>query len=277
MMWMNMTNETLGQAKFNGDLTAAIAEAVSQIGGFNRFVAAGDRVLLKPNCNTADAYPASSDPAFVAAVADVCRAAGAGEITVADSSTMAANTTHVMRRMGLTRLAEARPWLKVVSFDDGRWIPRQAKHGRYLKRVSVPASLDVFSKVIFLPCLKTHKYARYTGALKLAVGLMRSQERLLLHAGHLQEKIAELASIIRPHLVIMDARRCFITGGPFFGDVREPKLIIAGRNRVDMDIAGVKIIQQYPGNSLADVVPTELPQIRRARELGVDAEPLVVA
>ncbi|MDD5251313.1 MAG: DUF362 domain-containing protein [Patescibacteria group bacterium] len=266
-----MNHEKIGQATFSGDLAASVAEAVGQLGGFGRFIALGDRVLLKVNCNTADAFPASSDAAFVAAVADACQAAGAAEVTIADSSTLVADTRRVMEQTGLTYLAETRPWLRVSPFDSGRWVQRDVVGGKYLKCISVPAALDDFEKVIFLPCLKTHKYAQYTGALKLAIGFMKKGERLALHAGHLQEKIGELASVIRPHLVIMDARRCFITGGPFSGEVREPNLILAGTNRIDLDKEGVRIIQQYPGNALAKIAPEDLPQIRRAIEMGVDA------
>jgi uncharacterized protein (DUF362 family) len=112
--------------------------------------------------------------------------------------------------------------------------------------------------------------AQYTGALKLSVGIMKPIERLGLHARNLQEKVAELNTLIKPDLIIMDARKCFITGGPGTGDVREPNLILASTSRVALDIEGIRIIQSYEGNSLAGIVPEELTQIKRAIELGVE-------
>jgi len=123
--------------------------------------------------------------------------------------------------------------------------------------------------LILLPCLKTHSYAQFTGALKLSVGFMKPSERVHLHLRHLQEKIAELNKLIHPDLIIMDARKCFINEGPAHGDVREPDVILASRNGVAIDVEGIKIIQSFKGNSLEGIDPWELPQIKRAIEFGI--------
>jgi uncharacterized protein (DUF362 family) len=67
----------------------------------------------------------------------------------------------------------------------------------------------------------------------------------------------------------MDARKCFINRGPSEGDVEEPNLIMASTDRVAIDVEGIKIIQGYQGNSLVGIDPWELPQIKRAIELGL--------
>lgn len=157
----------------------------------------------------------------------------------------------------------------MVLLNDHPWVKKLVPDGKYLKEVSLTAFLDQVDKLILLPCLKTHAWAVYTGALKLAVGLVKPAERIKLHAGHLQEKIAELNSIIKPDLVIMDARSCFINKGPAHGEIKKPNLILASKTRVEADIEGIKIIQGFPGNSLANINPLELPQIKRAKELGI--------
>ena len=68
----------------------------------------------------------------------------------------------------------------------------------------------------------------------------------------------------------MDARKCFIKNGPSKGEVREPKLILASRNRVFLDVEGIKIIQSFKGNSLKDIDPWQIPQIKRAVEFSID-------
>ncbi len=261
---------TVARVKAGNDLKAGIVEAVAGLGGFARFLAQGDKVLIKPNFNTSDAFPGSSDPAFVAAFADACREHGAGEVIVADSSTYFADTARVMDEIGVFELAKTRSWLRVVDLDQGAWVKREIPGARYLSSVRVPELLSQVDKVFFCACLKTHFLARYTGALKLAVGLMEPGERRGLHFGHLQEKIGELAAAVSPDLVVMDARKCFINGGPGKGTVREPGLILAAADRVALDIEGVRVIQSYPGNGLEGVVPEELPQIKRAIEMGVD-------
>ena len=51
-----------------GDIEASINEAVEKIGGFNSYINEGQRVLVKPNYNSADPPPATSDPEFIAAL-----------------------------------------------------------------------------------------------------------------------------------------------------------------------------------------------------------------
>jgi uncharacterized protein (DUF362 family) len=71
-----------------------------------------------------------------------------------------------------------------------------------------------------------------------------------LHLSYLQEKIAELNTLFNVDLIIMDARKCFITRGPAEGEVREPNLILASDDRIAIDVEGIKIIQSFKGNSL---------------------------
>lgn len=260
---------TVIKIRVSTDVQGAISKAIDRLGGLDRFVKPGDRVLLKPNFNTADAAPASSAFDFVAAAADLAHTLGA-TVAVGESCTYFLDTRQVMEKWGIRRLQADRPWLEVISFNVGNWVRREVPGGQFLKTVSVPEALDRFDKLIFLPCLKTHKYAAYTGALKLAVGLMKPSERMNLHFRHLQPKIAEINAVIKPALTIMDARRCFINRGPSAGDIREPGLILASTDRAALDIEGVQIIQSYPGNSLAGIEAVELPQIKRALELKID-------
>ena len=52
----------------NRDLKAAVKMAVDAIGGVRRALTPGDRVLLKPNFNSDDPFPASTDLGFLKAV-----------------------------------------------------------------------------------------------------------------------------------------------------------------------------------------------------------------
>lgn len=108
------------------------------------------------------------------------------------------------------------------------------------------------------------------GAIKLAMGFVKPFfDQVTFHARHLREKLAELALVIRPDLIIMDARKVFIAGGPARGELRAPGLILASGNQVAIDVEGVKILQSYPGNSLEGKSPWDLVQIRHAVELGL--------
>jgi uncharacterized protein (DUF362 family) len=265
--WSHMSK--VAKIEAQPDLKATITAVIDELGGFDRFLKKGERVLVKPNVNTADPPPASTDPEFLAAFVDLLHEHGAAKVLIGESSTFYDITNYDLERSGIMRLVDGRPWLQVKSFDEGKWVKREVVGGQALKKVHVPAALDEYDRLFFVCCLKTHCYAKFTGAIKLSVGLMKPQERLALHMRNLQPKIAELASLFQPDLCLMDGRKCFITKGPSKGEVREPNLVLASTDRVALDIEGIRVIQEFPGNDLADVVPEDLPQLKRAREMGI--------
>ncbi len=262
--------ERVSKIKNQKELGVSIRSAVQDQGGWDFFLKKGDRVFLKPNFNTADVYPGSTDMLFLKEVVRQVLEQQPREVLIGASSTMLAKTEDVLIDLGVYELEDLDPKVKVLNLDRGSWVKKKVPQGRYLKNVSLAGPLEKADKLIFLPCLKTHFLSQYTGALKLAVGLMRPRERLSLHARHLQEKIAELNSIIKPDLVVMDARVCFISRGPMKGPTRRPELILASTKRTALDLEGVKIIQDYKENSLSDVKAREIPQIKRALELGIE-------
>src|SRR5512142_2219868 len=109
--------DSVSKVRADAGIKDAIRRAVDGLGGFPRFIKAGDRVLIKPNFNTADPFPGSSDPEAVAAFADLCHEAGAARVIVADSSTYFADTTKIMEKLGIFTLAGTRPWLEIVDLD----------------------------------------------------------------------------------------------------------------------------------------------------------------
>lgn len=261
--------EKVAKIKVGKNLKEAISKAVDEIGGFKRFIKKGETVMLKLNFNTADPFPASSDPKFIKALTELIYEQEAKIVMIGDSSTMSMSTRKVMEKLGIFELEKMEKPVRIYIFEDRKWIQKEIPSAKYLKKVSLTEFLDRADNLILAPCLKTHSYSQFTGALKLSVGFMKPLERVRLHMRKLQEKIAELNKLISPGLIIMDARKCFITGGPAEGEVREPNLILASTGRVAIDIEGIKIIQSFPGNSLKGIDPLKMPQIKRALEMGI--------
>ena len=257
------------KVKVERNLKESILKAINLIGGFGRFIKVGDVVFLKPNFNTADPFPASSDPEFLKIIVELAYDYGAKLVMIGESSTMTLNTRKVMDKLKIFDLLNMKRPPRLYVFEEGKWIKKEIPSGKYLKSVLVPEILDRPDKLILLPCLKTHFQAQFTGSLKLSVGFMKPFQRTHLHLKNIQEKIAELNKVINPALVIMDARKCFISKGPSEGEVREPDLILASTDRVAIDIEGIKIIQSFKGNSLNSIDSWKLPQIKRAVEIGI--------
>lgn len=155
----------------------------------------------------------------------------------------------------------------LVFFDEGKWAKVDVG-GKYLKTASLPERALQVSKVVYCCNIKTHFRADFSLSLKLGFGFVKGSERLAFHLSHLREKIVDLNMVLHPNLIIMDGRKCFITGGPFHGEVREPNVILASGDRVAIDVEAIKTIESFEGARLKDD-PWSYVQIRRAVELGL--------
>jgi len=252
------------------DLKTAIGNAVDLIGGFDKVIAQDDLVTIKPNLNTADPYPASSDPQFIKALGELLLDAGAGKLRIIESSTMRLSAREVSEKVGLTAVVEELE-AEMIFLEEHDWVKVDISRGKYLKKVSIGKSLLDLGKLVLAPNLKTHFLARYTGSMKLFVGWMKHRERVRLHMRNLEAKVADLASYFNPDLIVMDARTCFITGGPASGQCSTPNLILASGDMVTIDVEGVRTIQCCNAKNKLDMNVWEIPQIKRAVEIGIGA------
>ena len=248
------------------NLKKSILKSVNLIGGFNKTVEKGDEILLKPNFNTGDAPPGSSDPDFVKAVIELLYEHGAGKVILGESSMLRLSTRKVLQETGMMEKAEE-AGAEVVCFDEGKWV-EVVTGGKHLKKVSLPETALKTRKIAYVCCMKTHRWAKFTLSLKLAVGFMKPSERVALHMRNLEEKIADLNLVVHPNLIIVDGRKCFVSGGPAKGELRSPGVVLASGDRIAMDVEGLKIIEGFEGASLKDD-PWSYAQICRAVELGL--------
>ena len=248
------------------DLKGNILKTVDLLGGFGKVVEKGDEILLKPNFNTGDAPPGSSDPDFVKAVIELLYERGASKVILGESSMFSLSTRKVLEDTSMLSKAEE-AGAEVAPFEEGKWV-KVSTGGKYLRTVSLSERALATKKLVYVCCMKTHRFAKFTLSLKLAVGFMKPSERMLLHARNLEEKIADLNLIAHTDLIIMDRRKCFISGGPACGELRNPNFVLASGDRIAMDIEAIKAIENFEGANLtAD--PWSYTQIRRAVELGI--------
>lgn len=253
------------------NLKASIKRAIDLIGGIEKVIEPGDKVTIKPNLNTADPYPASSDPAFIKALGEVILDAGASKLEIIDSSTMRVSTRGVAQKIGLDAVAEELD-ADLIFLDEHDWVKVKFSRGRYLKDGSIGKPLLNIEKLVLAPCLKTHFLAGYTGSMKLFVGWIKHSQRIRMHARKLQQKIADLASYFKPDLIVMDARTCFVTGGPASGTCSSPGVILASGDMVSIDVEGVRIIQCCNANNKIDMDVWNIQQIQHAVEIGIGAK-----
>jgi len=267
----------VSRVPYTGDLKASVESSVSLIGGIKRFIEEGDTVLLKPNYNTAHPFPGSSDPQFIKTIIELLYEAGAKRVIVGERTAFL-NSLEVLEKAGIIKTAtQAGAEIVVfgsdgwrVIFDRKNWRKVKVSKGRCLRKVTIAKEALEATKIVYAPLIKTHHAADFTGAIKLSMGFVKPFfDQITFHLRHLREKLAEMCLVVKPDLIVMDARKTFIQGGPAEGELREPNLILASNNQVAIDVEGVKILQAYPGNSLEGRNVWDLMQIKHAVELGL--------
>lgn len=268
-LWTDEGEPLVGKVRVPDGVKAGVAKSLELPGGLGRLVRPGDTVLVKPNFNSPDAFPGSTDLEFLRAVLELLIDAGA-KLTVGESAGgLWRPTRNTATKLGALDLL-AGMGMEFIPFDAGEteWVEVPIE-GDYLKSVTVPRVAYDADKLVYLPCMKTHKYARFALSLKLSVGFVHPGQRLALHMKNLEEKVTEINLVWQPDLIIMDGRKAFVSGGPEQGELVEPGIIMASGDMVAIDLEALKILQSYPAKNRLAGDPVDLPQIAAALKHGL--------
>jgi len=262
----------VSKVKVEQDLKSSVVRAVELIGGLGSVVSAGDRVMVKPNFNSDDPYPATTDLEFLKVVVQLLKEAGANVVVGESSGGIWRPTKRVMERLGALRQV-TEMGAEVIAFDERAWDWVTVRvDGDYIKEVTVPGSVYEADKVVYLPCMKTHSLGRFSLSLKLGVGLVHPGERRRMHMGNLERKIAEFNLALQPDLIIMDGRKAFVSGGPAKGEVVEPGIIMASGDQVAIDVEALKTLGSYEAKNRLFPNPYDSPQIVTALGHGLGSK-----
>lgn len=224
-----------------------VQRAVKAMGGMGKFVSRGDVVVVKPNIgwDRMPIHAANTNPDVVAAVIKLAFDAGAKKVVVADGSCNDPN--RCFQRSGIWRAAYALG-ADVVLPQEHRFRTMRLK-GDVLDEWPVFTTLVDADKVINVPIAKHHNLAKFTAAMKNWYGVLGGR-RNRLHQ-NIDTSIADLATFMRPTLVVMDAWRVLVRNGPQGGnidDARDMHTVIASVDQVAADAFGCTLIGQKPEN-----------------------------
>jgi uncharacterized protein (DUF362 family) len=224
-----------------------VQRAVDAMGGMRRFVSRGDVVVVKPNIgwDRMPIHAANTNPDVVAAVVKLAYDAGAKRVVVADGSCNDPN--RCFQRSGIWRAAYD-SGAEVVLPQEHRYRTMRLK-GDVLDEWPVFTTLVDADKVISVPVAKHHNLAKYTAAMKNWYGVLGGR-RNRLHQ-NIDTSIADLATFIRPTLVVVDAWRVLMRNGPQGGnidDARDTHMVLATVDQVAADSYGCTLIGQKPEN-----------------------------
>jgi uncharacterized protein (DUF362 family) len=247
------------------DRRIGIPKAIELLGK-TRF--SGEKIYLKGNFNSTDRFPSSTHPHTLSIVAEILRANGGSEIVLAERSGMGL-ARKVWQALGI--LDWARNWEK-IRLPESHWSDG----------IEAPRFLVRNACVVQICNLKTHRFGgQFSASLKNSVGLIAKHSfvdpkrnyMMELHKSANQcQMIAEVNQIYCPALLVMDAMQVFIRGGPERGELADPGVIAASRDRVALDAVGLALLRYHgAGFPLNRTTIFNQEQIKRAAELGLGA------
>ncbi|MBI2673278.1 DUF362 domain-containing protein [Candidatus Woesearchaeota archaeon] len=262
---------TVSIVKVKQPLKTQIKKAIDLIGGLKKTFKKSDSVLLVPNFNSDDPYPASTDPKFLEAVIKILQDYGIKKITIGCTAGVHwLPTRSVLGKMGILLLAD-KTKVNVVCFEEKDWVNVRLK-SNILRDLSFAKEMFLHDKIIYLPCMKTHRRARFTMSIKLTMAFLCIKHRVLfIHTRGIEKKLADLNKAVYPDLIIMDARKIFITGGPDKGRVANLGLLFASGDRAAIDLIGLDYLLKYRNkeNLLDKERAEDYDQIKRAMLIGI--------
>lgn len=242
-----------------------ILNSLDLIGGIERFVHKGDRVLIKPNLVSKKRPddPVTTNPDFLHAVIEIVEEAG-GKVIIAESPGGPYNQgilKSIYNTCGVVKAAEGTG--AVLNYDTS-FTEKDYHKGHTIKRFPIINPILEADVIISLPKLKTHAMTSYTGAVKNLFGAIPGTHKAELHF-RLDDRAAfcsmlvDLCELVKPTLSIMDAISGMEGDGPTSGTERFIGLVLASANPFALDMAACDII---------DYKPEEVDTVRIAAERG---------
>jgi len=175
--------------------------------------ARGKRVLLKPNVGRVAAAGSGigTHPEVVAAAIDAFREAGA-EVAVGESPIIGVDVQEAFAACGLAAVAGQRN-CPLVDMDRRRFVEVPVPEGRVIHALQLCPEVLEFDLIVSIPVMKMHMHTGVSLAVKNMKGCLWRRSKVELHmlpplAGAadkpLDIAIADMSSVLRPHLAIID-------------------------------------------------------------------------
>ena len=219
-----------------GEPEELVRKALAALGGIERFVPPEASVIIKPNmCNAYHTYEYASttNPWVVGALVRLCFEGGARRVRVMDNP-FAGNAEAAYVKSGIEEQVKAAGG-EMALMSGFKFASTEIPEGLDLRRCDIFEDILKADVLINVPIAKHHSLARLTLGMKNLMGVIR--DRPAMHS-NLGQRLADLASRLRPALTVVDAVRILRDHGPTGGsldDVQELDTVIASPDIVAAD------------------------------------------
>jgi uncharacterized protein (DUF362 family) len=231
------------------DYYKLVTQVLEPLGSISQFVKTGDRVVIKPNMawDRNPAQAANTHPQVVKALVELSLDAGAKKIMVFDRTCNEARRCYwnsgiqdAMKTVRDSRLEYYHP-------DKRKFVPVNIKRGKAVKQLEIYRDALEADTYINVPIAKHHSLSRLTLGIKNSMGVLGGN-RGQMH-NDLGQKLADLATVVRPKLTVIDATRILLRNGPQGGDIDDVKVldtVIASADPVACDAYATTLFDLQP-------------------------------
>ena len=244
-----------------GTVYNALIDSVNFLGGMEKFVRPGDRVLLKPNLLSPKPpeKAVTTHPAIVKAVIRIVREAG-GNPVLGDSPGIF-SLEKVAKSTGIKQVCDEME-VELVEFSPSVPVKGGARtvfHQLEIAKVALEADV-----VINLPKLKTHSQMLLTLGVKNLFGCIEGKKKTSWHLKASVDRkafaamLVEIYRIVNPALTIMDGIVGMEGNGPGSGTPRNIGLIISSSDAVALDVVVSDILGVKKGELLTTVIAEQM-------------------
>jgi uncharacterized protein (DUF362 family) len=210
------------------------------------FVKRGDVVVVKPNMgwDRNSDQAANTNPIVVRAVVEEALRAGARKVKVFDRSCNDERRCYVNSGMTAALVGMKNVELKFIEKERFKKVELKGKALSKWELYDEALNADVFINV---PVAKHHQLTKVTLGLKNVMGVMGGN-RGKIHK-HIDEALSDVNSVLKSHLVVIDATRVLIAHGPQGGSLTDVKFlnkVIASRDIVAADAYATTLFGHRP-------------------------------
>ena len=244
-----------------GNPGPATRKAVDMVGGIKRFVQPKQKVVIKPNMSFAmgQINATNTDAAVVREVAMMCHEAGAQQVKILDHTLGVAKFCIP----DISRACESVPntIIHTISGEDAFETVKITDSWFGFNKTDIMSDVLAADVLIAVPKAKHHHMTDVSLSMKGMMGC--NWDRMEMHYAGLDQAIVNLASYLKPDLVVVDATRVLSTNGPRGpGKVIPQNMVIASNDMVAADAMTVTLCEWGGGR----MQPHQVSHIRLAHE-----------
>jgi uncharacterized protein (DUF362 family)/Pyruvate/2-oxoacid:ferredoxin oxidoreductase delta subunit len=228
----------------------AVKESLSLIGGLEKIISPGSRVLLKPNILAIrppkDAV--TTHPSVVAAVCELVSEAGGIPVIGEGSGIVRPGSTNTSQALKISGIQDTASvcGAELINFETYGYVEVNVPDARQFPSLYISKAILEADVIISLPKLKTHELTLYTGAVKNFFGTIPQKYRKQAHSledrKRFGEAIVDIYSIVKPGLAVMDGVIGMEGNGPSNGTPIFAGVIMASYDCVALDLVASELI-----------------------------------